>query len=145
MYLHGAPATQNSSGCLQEVAAKNAMRYHLVCADRKGLCRMKSNNCVLFQEIDPLIFGIGVFILFINFCEKARLWTECSNTFLEKDSPNLISGAASLKRNHQYHNNVFSDHIMWRKPVTSSQRRPVKETSKLASTTHFCFVFPFGF
>lgn len=145
MYLHGAPATENSSGWLQEVAAKNAMWYHLVCADRKGLCRMKSNNCVLFQEIDPLVFGIGVFILFINFCEKARLWTGCSNIFLEKDSPNLISGAAGLKRNHQYHNNVFSDHIMWRKPVTSSQRRPVKETSKLASTTHFCFVFPFGF
>lgn len=73
--------------------------YHLMCADRKGLCRTKSNSCNLFQEVEPLVSGIGVFILILIYCKKVRLWTGYFKSVWEKDSPNLISGTASFKKN----------------------------------------------
>lgn len=75
MYFHGAPATQNALGYLQKVVAKNAMQrtvVHLMCADGKGLCRTKSNKCILLQEVEPLVFGIGAFLFFLIFLQESK-------------------------------------------------------------------------
>lgn len=67
-------------------------------AVRKGLCRTKSKSCIFFLEVEPLVFGIRVFNLFVIFYKKARLWTGHFNSILEKDSPNLISGTAGFEK-----------------------------------------------